>query len=42
MEDKSSRNAAYAWNGYLGTVLDLGRHDDFRAAAQRAAPVRRH
>jgi predicted ATPase/DNA-binding winged helix-turn-helix (wHTH) protein len=39
--DKSSRNAAYAWNCLLGTLVGLGRFDEFRAAAPRAAPVMR-
>jgi predicted ATPase len=39
--DKSSRNAAYAWNALLGILVVLGRPDEFRAAAPRAAPVMR-
>lgn len=41
LADKSSRNAAYVWNGLLGTLLALERCDEFRAAAPRAAPVMR-
>ena len=39
LADKNSRNAAYAWNAYLGTLLPLGRYDEFRAAALQAVPV---
>jgi len=39
--NSDSINAAYAWNGYLGSLLALGRHDEFRAAAPRAARVLR-
>jgi len=41
LADKSSRNAAYAWNCMLATLLGLGRYDEFRAAVPRAAPVMR-
>jgi hypothetical protein len=34
-----SINAAYAWNGHLGSLLALGQFDEFRAFAPRAARV---
>jgi len=36
-----SGNAAWAWHGHLGSLLALGRFEEFRFAAPRAASVLR-
>lgn len=41
LADKSARNATYAWNCMLAILIGLGRYDEFRVAARRAAPVLR-
>jgi tetratricopeptide (TPR) repeat protein len=41
LSDQGSRNAAYGWNALLGTLLNLGRYDEFRVDVLRAAPAMR-
>ncbi len=41
MAGSDSINAAYAWNGYLGSLVELKRFDEFRTAAPRATRVMR-